>query len=330
MSNFDVEKCAQALADIVPGTDSNNWPFRNEILFGSDSPQPELWADICRRAIELNNQLYRSTLHQAWLMIECINGIRRQNGKWGIDLAANMLNEAISLIIEVTDKKQKERLFSLYLYHSAQVYHVTGEFGKAAGRHNLAAKTQSDEFLKRQSLYNAVMEHLNRSLIEESDPKSALQCYLDYVFSFGRLLEVLLNENNEQLRWKANIFCQMIFYCWLKEVEPLPEYISFLENLSPEIVPAVVDARQVVQAIRYITTHKKADLEKAIEVCQAECHESYWKGLTLFVLARAFLLLGNRKKALAVYEQIILLGEKEHGQHLAISLANQGKRELEG
>lgn len=116
MDGHDLFNTAHALANLPEDTDSNDWEVRNEIIYAQNDPS--LWQLICLVAATLET----TPIITIWLLIEHINGWRRQTGKWDIAYAVEMMTR-IRMKIEMLGKSHPRyhRLLTLYHYHAGWI-----------------------------------------------------------------------------------------------------------------------------------------------------------------------------------------------------------------
>ena len=303
---------AKKLSQLPPTTDSNDWPERKEILYQQENYG--LWAQICLLAAVLAEDF----VTRIWLVIEYVNGLRRQPGLWGVNLALNMLDEIKQRIDRLTDDyPQKQRLAVLWVYHGGWVYHPAGEFGKSAECHELSAEIARKAGDKRGELlanHNATMERLNAAIVENKIPTSY---YQQFDKANQELLKILVTNSDEDIRWKANVYCHQMWYAWLvKREQPDQGKLEFLRSLEKTHPPIFPDATDLFRAIQVLNRQPKlalvitAELEKRIK-------DVDWRTYALLVHAYAQHLADDEESAISKLQQIETIAEKEHGGHLA-------------
>ena len=317
-------RVAKELAKLPKDTDSRDWIEAKKFLYELNLPL--IWSQICLLAFGLT----RNAIIQIWLLIEYINGWRRQPGKWDMLVALEVLDEIRQRINRLPDDHPREdRLLELWLYHSGWIYHPAGEFGKAAGCHERAvqmAETDGNNWGRLLSLFNAAYERLNEAILFNKGiseyygefQRSAYD-FLDYLATLA--LDGVLSDNN--IRWQANVHCHLIFYGWVVERRyPSRPDVSFLYDLPEALGPAFADAAVVLEALCELS----ADPERVMKITSgvALAAEVEWYTFAKLVQISALGKTGKLKEAEVVQREMDDFLKDRHGGHLASAILAHG------
>ena len=305
---------AKNLANLPWTTDSKNWPEAKKFLYGLDKPL--LWAQICLLAGTLTHNF----IVKIWLLIEFVNGWRRQPSKWDSELASNVLDE-IRKLIDVLGKEHPryKRLLSLWCYHAGLVYHANGDFEKASNTHQTEAGLTQNETMKKQAEYFAKRENLNAVI---NDRKTITfirmrRAYDNFKTAAQDFLKQLSDSEND-IRMRANVTCDKIWYRWIIDTKyPLTKEINSIEKLPENLKLAFRDGLQTIRAIKLL----QKDPKKVIGISK-KIHPNAnidWKGFTMIVEVQAMMKSrkpSDREAAVILKEEILNLPEKNTGGHL--------------
>ncbi|MFA6304207.1 MAG: hypothetical protein WCV73_03765 [Patescibacteria group bacterium] len=228
-------------------TNSNDWPERQRVMY--EQADYLGWANICFEAYKRAENL----VLKIWLLLEFVNGYRRQPGIWSIERATQWLDEAHHLIVKLGHHPQNKRLQSIWAYQRGMVYHLSGEFYQAADCHHLAVEIASDHVERTISEYMVAYENLNDAIFNNDQISQRSK---NYEIVARRLLKAFKgNDSQNQLRWYANVLCHRAVFAWLDHsVDKVPRFatkaLAFLKTHPQIPASAFADALVVMQAMQ--------------------------------------------------------------------------------
>lgn len=316
---YDVFEQAKKLVQLSPDTDSKDWAIARVLLY--EQNLPGLWAKICLLAAAIT----AVPVLNIWFLIECVNGLRRQTGKWEVSLACGLLNE-IKRKIDFLPREMSatiSRLTELWCYHGGWVYHSAGQFDKAEACHRQAAElaqVNGDERAKALAEYNQYYEGLHYR-IGNSEPelKGYFRQYNDIA---EHMLSLLTSVADEDFRWRANILCHVSFFTWIVTGEITTRFaLSAIDDLPESTKPAFLEAQATLLALFLL----KDEPAKAVEIAQDVNPEGQidWRSYAMYIRGLALVQIGRDKEAQKVFQQLRSLPEREHGGHLIQALIEQ-------
>lgn len=291
------------LLRLGPDTDSNDWPIRNEVLYKQNNPT--LWSEICQEAL-MHNRV-QDPVVRIWLRIEEVNGLRRQSGLWQ-NVAKEKLGFIRKLIDELGfDHPRRARLLGLWAYHGAMVFHIAGEFSKAACCHQeeeALAELAKDGWHQAVAHFCWAIENANAAVVagefSHEDVTSVIEACL-------RVVAIADKTSTECIRWQANVYCHMVFWSWFGGsktlVTVLPKWVDFLESLPSDIVPVFAHALPVVRAI---SSYYSGDYIGAVNLTNdlAIKADPDWYERALVVRLFSLKQIGDQTKVVAVLNEI--------------------------
>ncbi|MFA4941721.1 MAG: hypothetical protein WC582_03995 [Patescibacteria group bacterium] len=306
------------LAALGEDTDSRDWPEVEEYLYKLNLPLT--WAQICLAAYTRA----KGEVLKTWLLLEYVNGWRRQIGKWDMQMAIKILTEIESRIDRLPDEHpRKDRLIGLWFYHSGWVYHPAGEFIKAAECHDLAAeraKQAGDKPGELLSLYNAAYEYLNGAL-KDNEVCSILKYYEDFKSAAQNFLDNLKSNSDHDVRWRSNVHCHQILFAWLAvEKYPKENDIAFLDELPESLLPSFVDAAVVIRTLSVFP--ENWGQAETIASGAVLVSETDWYAFAQLIRFSAFINMGKSEKAAIVLAELKNFLSERHGGHLALAIMN--------
>lgn len=306
---------AGMLLDQREDSDPNNWPYRHDIIYPPTN-RPDIWAQICKQAYEKCDEKKQPIL-KIWLLIEQVNGLRRQSDLWDINLAMELLEEAKQKIDKLPeDHPRKSRLKEMFFYHAGYVYYPAGEFKKAALCHSMEAEIARRDGNKKGELlaeFNTEFMLLNAAV---AAGKIAIPHYQSFYQAGQNLLAALAGSDAEyDIQWMANVFYNLSLYDWLINKKlPNEGALDFLNNLPESIAPTFSDAITIVKAISYVDERP----EDTIEIVGDEiATDADTHSIMLLLIAQAYNKLENHKSSLITLSKIKKMAEHTHGTHVA-------------
>lgn len=313
--DIDVFAVAKKLAALQPEVDPNEWPHRNEILYEKD--RPDIWALICL----LVGTVTRDMIKIIWLLLEFINGYRRQNTLWDIKLAVDVLDEIKRRIIirrieaPSLTSRIETRFLELWGYQGGLVYHAAGEFIKAAECHETAAdiaKEAGDERSEALERYMAAHERLFAAL---SSNENVTACYSTFQQAC-KAFQQILGPGEEDKRWRGNVYASQVLLAWIvNEEQPNLTKVDFLEGLTKEMHEAFIDSMIAIRAIRKLSAGELDDARTIVQQVRSK-GEIDWRSCSMYIYIVIQLKLGNRTGAREKLQELLGFGETEHGGHL--------------
>jgi len=311
MAEIDREAIVKELVELPEDTDSRDWPWIKKIVY--ELNQSRLWSDICIDAFNRTD----SPALKIWFLLEHVNGWRRQLGKWDMKVAFEALEEIKFRISQLPDSyPRKDRLIELWLYHSGWVYHPAGEFSKAADCHLVAAKraaVTNNKWGMACGSFNAYYERLNAAIIANKGIAEEYGKFRKAAYDF---LAVLTGDDDNDIRWRANVFCHLAFYDWVVEGKyPGEEDIAFLDELPNQLRLAFADAAVVLRALFKFPDSRQRSME--ITTRLGLTAEVEWYSFAILVRISALEKMGKMEETRAAKEELDRIFENRHGGHLA-------------
>ncbi|MCD4705302.1 hypothetical protein K8R66_04485 [bacterium] len=316
----DIFTIAKKLAEIPNTTDSKNWLIAKKFLY--ELNEPLLWAQTCLLA----GTFTTDDVVKIWLLIEAINGWRRQPGKWDSELASKVLDdirERIDILGE--EHSRYRRLLSLWHYHAALVYHANGDFEKAMSCHQESSDLAETEKEKLISSFSAIIANINHLIFHN------IYGELDTVYKSlneigAKLLEMFEgSESEDDLRWQANVICHLSWYNWIFNSAPVAESsINFLNLLPDNLKNTFEVANTVVQMIHLINNSKDfKEIIIEIIIMSKKVHlnsnaDIDWRGFALIVEAQVSKQLGHESNLAGA---LLDLEERNMGGNLAKAIS---------
>lgn len=305
---IDYYGVAKRLARLPGDTEPSNWPEADKFLY--ELGLPEVWSVICISA----HLMTKNAVLKIWLLIEFINGWRRQAGKWNIEFALYMLDKIKRGIDQLPpDHPRKDRLIEMFLYHLGLVYHAAGKFFEAAECHEKAAQGARNEWGRLLSLFCAAWERLNAAICGKGEIAS---CYTEFTKACENFLAILAGDDDKNIRWRANIYCYLTFYAWVVERKyPAEETIAFLDELPKLLKPAFINATVALEALCEFPASRK----RAVEITN---RINPGAEIDFFILAKLVKISTLKKmekseEALAARKELDGFFEDRHGGHIA-------------
>ncbi len=305
-----IETIGARLAGLGPDTDSNDWPERDQILYKEKNPM--LWLRICERAQQLAPE---EAVVRIWLRLEEINGMRRLNGLWPIDVVVTK-HAFVRLLIDKLgpDHPRYKRLLGLWCYHGAMIHHLLGRFDDAARCHETEVELAEDERGKALAVFTQRVEEVNAAVVAGCDE---LFMWTQRLLEASYAADEQLGKSGEDLRWRANVYCHMLFYGWLqgygKSAVGLAE-VEFLEKLPADLAPAFAHALPVIRAIAALWDDNYAAAEACLDQPEVK-NQIDWHGNALLV--KLAIRRMRHRPTRDVLAEIEALGSTEHGGHFA-------------
>lgn len=194
-------------------TDSRTWPFARSILY--DLCDGGLWVAVCSVALTLVSD----PVFTIWLMLEWVNGWRRQSGLWDANVAARKLDEVKKLIDALGAEHQRfARLMGLWSYHGAIVYYeAAGQFDRAATCYREEAKLAQTDWDRARALFMA-SEAQVRHFICTADSLEIMPIgeYTDLERTADEALRHVGSlDAADGIRWTANINDDLVLWDWI-------------------------------------------------------------------------------------------------------------------
>ena len=315
---FDVYGAAKELLRLPAGTDSSKWLMGKKLLY--TEKLPGLWARICLTAAALTEELELNI----WFLIECVNGLRRQSGKWDVGFASGLLDEIKHKIDRIPGNRieVKTRLTELWCYHSAWVYHPAGLYAKAAACHRIAMTMAGNERDRLLASYNSCYEEMHLKIV---DADSKLTDFFgQYREVAEETLKVLSSDNNDDIRWRANIQCHLTFFTWLLSgVVDEGSALEAMEKLPEDISPAFSGARLVFEALSVMA----ASPDQAAEIAGGYDPKDQidWRSYAMYIQGLALRQVGKEDGTKKVFDHLRVLNKNENGGHLVRALIDRKK-----
>lgn len=323
MMEYNLFEEAQRLAQLSDETDSAKWEAAKRFLY--ELKLPDVWAKICLIACALTDH----PVKRVWLLMECVNGLRRQSGRWDTSLATGLLEEIkcrIDALPSGIDLNLRQRLTELWCYHGGWVLHPAGQFEQAAACHAAAvqlARKRGDVRAERLTWYNAGYEHLH-ALIVRNDPDLEKR-FDEYCRVADATLEALSAGTDDDLRWRANIQCHRSFFTWvvLGSIRTT-EALEAMDALDAKTKPAFSEAALVLEALQ----HFEINPQRAAEIAGGinPTGQIDWRSYALYIQTLALAKAGKTVEAAASFEEVRDLPNRENGGHLVAALITRGKK----
>lgn len=311
---IELDVLVRYLQSLPVNTDSNDWEYRREILY--QECKPEFWALACQTAI--NDKT--NPILKIWLMIESVNGWRRQPGLWNIKQVSVTLSDIFYQIKALSaDHPLYARLAGLWAYHGAFVYHALGEYAVAADCHQTEeslALTERERFIAR---FNRLIEEAY-AVVVKGNKKPDLAELLE---TADHLLTFLGRESDEDNRWRANIYCHCLVLGWLFDQLPpestVNDWMTFFDDLSESIRPAFGPALLVMYAI---DAFRSENYPRALLLASDEQVKSQidWYSFALLVRLAVLRQTNQTEQIADVIQEIGSIGTNNFGGHLAQAL----------
>ena len=322
----DVE--ARELAEVKPGTDPNNWPHRHHILYVLDDGAK--WAEVCERAIFYFNEASPgSRVHKLFLIIEFLNGFRRQQGLWPEEKASDLLDFAEKEIKSLPDDNpHRGRLLELLWFNGAEICHQTGQFQESANFHRDSAEATKDQVKRSLGLFNASREELNQKLYTGGSVGGALEAFRKMA---DKALGLLHPDVSEQRRWMANIYSDLIYFGWLaRQGIDQADIVSFNDLVMGQ-ESAFTDSIVLVRAIEKLVLENDAEAANEIgdKGLEGLSSYNYFEGVLLLMKAEAYARLGDRIAVQDAYLGIREAASQNHGHQLALAIAERKSKSFE-
>jgi hypothetical protein len=314
--DYDVYSEASKLSKLPADTDSRDWPLGKKLLY--EEGAPGLWARICLVAAALTQE----PMLAIWLLIECVNGLRRESGKWDVSFASGLL-DAIRERIELLPDQGGPcvlRLRELWCYHSGWVYHPAGQFTKAVECHRQSIGLASNPRARSLSEYNMLYEGMHHAIVM-ADPQLADR-FREYVHAAQETLGVLSSNEEDDKRWRANIQGHLAVFTWMVSGEiAVSDALAAFEALPGDTRNAFSEAEVVIGALNVLT---ETPLE-AVGIANGINPEGQidWRSYAMYIHGVALAKVGKAEESQEVFTHLLTLPNRENGGHLVAALIEQ-------
>lgn len=313
LADFANEVIAEVLGSVPLGEDIHVSPLVSEILYRRN--EPDRWAAICEIALRFSEIPFERRIA---LEIELVNGIRRMPGRWDIERARRVLEQASGAIKGLSvANPHKARLGGLALYHGGLVEHAGGNFLEAAFCHQLtAALPGASSFSQAIANFMAVNELVNHALVETGVPsEELLGQFADRDREFQSVLDMTTGEGR---RWNINRLCFRQRVAWLCGQQMSAEDIDEIFRGRREFGSSFDHCLALLDgALRVVKHLIPGDLGDALNNMDLD-----WKSEAWLVVAEYDQYDRDRAR-----RNLLDLESKGHGGHVARAIA---RRMLEG
>lgn len=315
---IDIFAEAKKLAALPEDSDSKNWAVAEHLIYKLNLPG--LWAQICLMAAGLTE----GAILKIWLLLEAVNGMRRQSGHWDAQLAQELLTkvqqQVDDLLKDDANSITRSRLLELRAYHGGWVYHATGDYNAAADCHRHTLVTATSDRGKAFARYNMIYEQLHASIVANDGSEG--DRFKELLEAGSALRSVLGDDVAEDRRWAANIACHVAFFDWLVNHRiDIAEAVQAIEALNDETRPIFGSASAVMESLRILETEPDAAATIAYGI-DSEGNVD-WRSYALYIAGVADQKSGKRDMADAAWQEAMNIPNAKNGGHMIAAVISR-------